>query len=61
MIYHSSSAKPLRLFPHFFLNCPTMQSTQPGLDRQLHSWGLMQKRMMMIKAADGDVPWEINP
>lgn len=37
------------------------ENAEPGLGRQAHSWGLMQKRRMRIRTADGDVPWEINP
>lgn len=32
-----------------------------SLGRQPHGWGLMQKRRMTIRTADGDVPREINP
>lgn len=41
--------------------CLGVPNAEPGLGRQAHSWGLMQKRRMRIRTADGDVPWEINP
>lgn len=47
------------LWPLPSWKCPGVENT--GLGRQPHSWGLMQKRRMTIRTADGDVPREINP
>lgn len=47
------------LWPLPSWKCPGVES--PGLGRQSHSWGLMQKRRMTIRTADGDMSREINP